>query len=375
MPSAIFTGGLRTPFARAHKGALAGIRPDDLLVELIAASRARRDDLWSLGIDDVIVGCAYPEGEQGYNIARMVAIGAGLEAPGATVNRLCASSLEAAAMAAARVRSGWGRCFLVGGVESMSRVPRRGSNFSESPAIREVCPAAYVPNGDTAENVARQYPQITRAHQEQFAAASHELAHAAWENGDYSAQVHPIQVSRDEFIRVPVDLEKMRGLPPAFSETGVVTAATSSPLSDGAAIGFVMDADMVHSAGIEHGVEILDVASGHVPPDVMGMGPVPATQTILRRNGLAVTDVAAWEINEAFAIQVLASMEELGIPPQRVNEWGGAIALGHPLGASGLRLLMTLHDRLLSGHEPGSLGVATLCVGGGQGMSMLVRSF
>jgi acetyl-CoA acetyltransferase family protein len=366
---------LRTPFARAFKGSYADTRPDDLLVELIRASQKRAPQPWTAPIDDLYVGCAYPEGEQGYNLARMVSIGANLDLPGATVNRLCASSLEAAAMAAARVRSGWGESFLVAGVESMSRVPRRGSNFSESDLIRSVCPAAYIPNGETAEKVARQYPNISRKDQERFAAASHQRADQAWSAGHYRGQVHPFLAERDEFIRVPVDLEKMATLTPAFADDGVVTAATSSPLTDGAALGFVMESEQALSLGISHGVVILDATAGHVAPDVMGMGPVPATQQILKRNGLQASDIAAWEINEAVAIQVLASIQELGIPPERVNQWGGAIALGHPLGASGLRLLMTLHDRLVTEHDPGSLGIATLCVGGGQGMAVLTRSF
>jgi acetyl-CoA acyltransferase len=375
MNKAIFTAGLRTPFGRAFKGVYAETRPDDLVVELLQASRKRHANLWELPLDDLFVGCAYPEGEQGYNLARMVALGVGLEVPAATVNRLCASSLEAVALAAARIRAGWGDCFLVAGIESMSRIPRRGANFSPSARIGEVCPLAYIPNGDTAENVARNYPGISRAAQEAFAAASHEKADAAWSEGMYAGQVHPYLCKRDEFIRVPVDRAKMASLPPAFGDSGVVTAATSSPLSDGATSGFVISAGVAAQAGIEHGIEILDVATAHVPPEVMGVGPVPSTEKLLRRNNLSVVDIAAWEINEAFAIQVLASLESLGIPESRVNNWGGAIALGHPLGASGLRLLMTLHDRMMCDHDPGCFGIATLCVGGGQGLSMLVRSY
>ena len=373
--NAILTAGLRTPFTRAFKGTYAGVRPDDLMVELLTAHRQRWPHLWTHGWEDLFLGCAYPEGEQGYNMARTVAMGCGLDMPGAVVNRLCASSIEAVAMAATRIRSGWGRAYLAGGVESMSRIPRRGANFSESQRIRSVCPDAYISNGDTAENVARQFPHHNRDSQEAFAAASHTLADQAWQDGHYGGQVHPWQAERDEFIRVPVDREKMASLAPVFAEDGVVTAATSSPLTDGAASAAVMDRDLADSLGVTGGVEILDAVTAHVAPGVMGMGPVPATRTLLQRNSLAVAEIAAWEINEAFAIQVLASADELEIPLDRVNRWGGAIALGHPLGASGLRLLMTLHDRLLAGHQVGDYGVATLCVGGGQGMSMLVRRF
>jgi acetyl-CoA acyltransferase len=364
---------LRTPFGRASKGAYKDVRPDDLLVELIAAHRKKHAGLWATPPEDLITGCAYPEGEQGYNIARQVAVGAGLELPGTTVNRLCASSLDAAGIAAARIRAGWGSRFLVAGVESMSRVPRRGSNFSESDHIKVVNPYAYVTNGETAELVATRYDNITRSVQEDFAARSHELADAAFKAGKYAAQIHPYLVAQDEFIRVPVDRAKMASLTPAFRENGLVTAATSSPLTDGATLGWVVDEATARSSGAKAAIELLDYASGHVAPEIMGMGPVPATRTLLQRNRLSVEDIAAWEINEAFAIQVLASLQELGVPLDRVNTWGGALAVGHPLGASGLRLLITLHDRLVAEHPPSAFGIATLCVGGGQGVSVLVK--
>ncbi len=374
MNRAIFTAGLRTPFGRAFKGAYVDVRPDDLLVELLGEHRRRYPNLWDQSAEDLMVGCAYPEGEQGYNLARMVAIGSGLNIPGVTINRLCASSLEAAAMAAGRIKSGWATHILVGGVESMSRIPRRGGNFSESDQIKNANPSAYVPNGTTAENVAKRFPEFSRRQQEDLAADSHENADQAYAQGKYDQQIFPYKIDRDEFIRVPVDRDKMASLKPAFDESGVVTAATSSPLTDGATCGFVVELDQAKSLGVHTYIEILDVAVAHVPPETMGMGPVPATQMILKRQNLSPTDIAAYEINEAFAIQVLASIKEIGIPPDRVNNWGGAMAVGHPLGASGLRLLITLHDRLLAEHPPESYGIATLCVGGGQGMSMLVRS-
>jgi acetyl-CoA acyltransferase len=375
MPIAIFTGGMRTPFCRAHKGALLDQRPDDMLVELLQASRSRLPELLATNTpDDLIVGCAYPEGEQGYNLGRMVAIGLDWPVPGATVNRLCASSLESLAMAAGRVASGWGKHFAVGGVESMSRVPRRGSNFSESESIKQTNPLAYAPNGDTAERVADAYPHLTREKQEALAARSHELAFKAYEDGHYQTHVHSSLSSRDEFIRYPVNHEKIASLKPAFRENGSVTAATSSPLSDGATAGWVLEKSFAQANGIETGLEIVDVAVGHVPPEMMGMGPVPATKIIFERSGITASDLAAVEINEAFAIQVLASLEDLQIDLEIVNCWGGAMSLGHPLGASGLRLMMTLERRMAS-MTAGSLGLATLCVGGGQGMSILVRKF
>ena len=371
MNRAIFFAGLRTPFGRAGKGAYANTRPDDLAIELISAHRVRYPGAWSTIPEDFVVGCAYPEGEQGYNLARMIAIGSGCDSPGVTVNRLCASSLEAVAIAAARIRAGWGNSYLVGGVESMSRIPRRGGNFSESEQVKSNNALAYTPNGETAERVAKQFPNLTRTRQEDFSSRSHELAAAAFDAGKYRTQIHPFLIERDEFIRVPVDRTKMQSLAPAFDPNGVVTAATSSPLTDGATCGFVADFESAKRSGVTWGLEIVDATVAHVAPEVMGLGPVPATQKLLRRNNVKPESLQAIEINEAFAIQVLASIEQLELPADRVNAWGGAIALGHPLGASGLRLVITLLDRLAAEGRAGALGLATLCVGGGQGMSVL----
>lgn len=373
MNRALFVAGLRTPFGRAGKGAYADVRPDDLAIELIAAHRQQFAAAWQSPPEDFVVGCAYPEGEQGYNLARMIAVGCGTPASGVTVNRLCASSLEAAAIAAGRIRAGWGKKFLVAGVESMSRIPRRGANFSESDRIKQQNALAYTPNGDTAERVAKKYPKLSRTAQEDFSARSHELADAAYQAGHYMRQIHPFRIDRDEFIRVPVDRAKMQSLAPAFDPQGIVTAATSSPLTDGVTCGLVVDDASARAAGISFGLEIIDATVADVAPELMGLGPVPATSAILARNKLKPTDLAAIEINEAFAIQVLASLEDLQLPIDRVNTWGGAIALGHPLGASGLRLLITLLDRMSQAGDVGALGLATLCVGGGQGMSVLVR--
>jgi len=372
---AIFTAGLRTPFGRAFKGAYRDTRADDLLVELLRAQADAHSEYVSHGVDDFIVGCAYPEGEQGFNVARMAALGAGLKVPGVTINRLCASSLESVSVAAARVGCGWGQLFLSAGIESMSRIPRRGGGFSESDCIKESSPQAYITMGSTAEEVASHYPHIARSQQEDLAAASHEKAFQAYERGDYQNQIHPFLIDRDEFIRYPANREKMASLEPAFAENGVVTAATSSPLTDGATSGWVMDSETAKSLGVRTGLEILDSTVAHVAPEQMGMGPVPAMQKIFQRNSLTPQDIAAYEINEAFAIQVLASAEQLDLPAERINAWGGAMALGHPLGASGLRLVMTLHDRLAQQDKPSALGIASLCVGGGQGMAMLFRYF
>jgi acetyl-CoA acyltransferase len=373
MNKPIFTAGLRTPFGRAFKGAYKDVRADDLLVEILDAQSRKHTQLWQQGPEDLIVGCAYPEHEQGYNIGRMAALGVGLDVPGMTVNRLCASSMEAVAIAGARVAAGWGDIYLTAGIESMSRIPRRGANFSESDRIKETTPLAYTLMGETAELVADRYPSLPREKQEDLAEQSHTLAFEAYEKGWYADQIHPYLIDKDEFIRYPVNREKMASLAPAFKENGSVTAATSSPLTDGATSGWVIEAKLAKQLGVTAGLEIIDAQVGHVAPEVMGLGPVPATQRIFERNDLSAKDIAAFEINEAFAIQVLASALELDIPLDRVNAWGGAMALGHPLGASGLRLVITLHDRLKQSGQDGALGLATLCVGGGQGMSILFR--
>ena len=373
MNKPIFTAGLRTPFGRAFKGAYKDVRADDLLLEILEAQSKKHPALWELGPEDLIVGCAYPEHEQGYNVGRMAAIGVGLDVPGMTVNRLCASSMEAVAIAASRISAGWGSCYLTAGIEAMSRIPRRGANFSESDRIKEKNPLAYTPNGTTAELVADRYPQFTREKQEDLGAKSHTLAFEAYEKSWYADQIHPYLIEKDEFVRFPVNREKMASLKPAFKDDGSVTAATSSPLTDGATSGWVVESETAKKLGVLAGLEIVDSQVGHVGPEVMGLGPVPATRKIFERNNLLASDIAAFEINEAFAIQVLACAEDLGIPMDRVNGWGGAMALGHPLGASGLRLVMTLHDRLKLASVEGALGIATLCVGGGQGMSILFR--
>ena len=208
---------------------------------------------------------------------------------------------------------------------------------------------------------------------EEFAARSHTLSHEAYEQGRYAGQIHPFLIERDEFIRFPVDRAKMASLKPAFTDDGSVTAATSSPLTDGATSGWVLDMDLAKQLGLSAGLEIVDAQVAHVPPELMGLGPVPSTRKIFARHDLSPEDIAAYEINEAFAIQVLASAEELELPQDRINNWGGAMAIGHPLGASGLRLVITLHDRLRQLGQPGALGIATLCVGGGQGMTILGR--
>lgn len=372
MQKAFFTGGLRTAFGRAQKGAFAETRPDELLIALLEAHQQKYKKVYEKGLEDLLVGCAYPQGEQGFNLARMVALGSGLEIPAATTTRLCASSLDVVASAAGRIRSGLAEKILVAGVESLSRVGRRGADFQESERIKLASPNAYMQMGETAEIVADR-TKIPRGRQEEFSARSHELADQAFTAGFYRDQIFTALLAKDEGIRVPVSLEKMATLKPVFRENGLVTAATSSPLSDGACTGFVLSENEFKNSDEKFALEIVDVTWSHVAPEIMGMGPVPAIQTILQRNSLKIDDIAAIEINEAFAVQALACMDELKLPAAKVNAKGGAIAIGHPLGASGLRLLMTLQARLCELGSADALGIATLCVGGGQGMAILCR--
>ena len=372
MRKSLFVAPLRTPFGRAFKGYLSETRPDDLLVKLLESQKINNARLFDCKIDDLICGCAYPEGEQGYNIARMAALGAGLNLPGLTVNRLCASSMEAVAIASSRVSLKQADVILVAGVESMSRIKRKGAGYSESSLIRERSPKAYVNMGETAEEVAT-ISTISRLQQEDFAARSHELADMAYSKEYYSDHVLDIDgVARDEGIRLPVNREKMASLSPAFKDDGCVTAATSSPLSDGATSGFIVSEQIAKDLNLE-GLEILDCSWGQVAPEIMGLGPVPAVEKLFKRNRLDPEQIDAYEINEAFAVQVLACQQELCLPADRINNWGGAISIGHPLGASGLRLMMTLLGRLRELSKPGTLGLATLCVGGGQGLAILCR--
>ncbi|MEE2925398.1 MAG: thiolase family protein [bacterium] len=372
MRKSLFVAPLRTAFGRAFKGYLSEIRPDDLLVRLLENQKIKYRPLFDYKIDDHICGCAYPEGEQGYNIARMVALGSGLKLPGLTVNRLCASSMEAVAIASSRVSLSQADIVLVSGVESMSRIQRKGATYSESSLIRERSPKAYVNMGETAEEVAT-ISSLSRLEQEDFAARSHELADVAYSRGYYSDYVLELDgVARDEGIRVPVNREKMASLKPAFREDGCVTAATSSPLSDGATSGFIVNETIAKDLRLD-GLEILDCSWGQVAPELMGLGPVPAVEKILKRNKLKPQQIDAYEINEAFAVQVLACQQELNLPLDRINNWGGAISIGHPLGASGLRLMMTLLGRLKKLSKPRALGLSTLCVGGGQGLAILCQ--
>ena len=373
----VIAGYVRTPFHFAKKGALAKVRPDDLAVvaikALVAKTGVKPED-----IEDLLLGCAFPEGEQGINIARAVALLAGLpkSVGGATLNRWCASSMSTIHMTAGSIAAGSGQVFIAGGVESMTRVPMGGFNPMPNPAMDKGDLAAYMSMGLTAENVAKKY-QISRADQEAFAVNSHMKAAKAWADGNYADEVtsvdaNGVTVDKDGCVRPDTNAEALAGLKPAFDAEGSVTAGTSSPLTDGATATLVTSEGYAKANGLPVLARIKGMAVTGCEPAIMGIGPVPATQKLLDRHGLKVDDVDIFELNEAFASQSLAVQRDLSIPDEKINIDGGAIALGHPLGASGARI--TGKAALLLKREGKGLAVSTLCVGGGQGVSTLLEA-
>ncbi len=380
MRSAVIVEAKRTPIGRGIRGAYAATRPEHLGAAVLAAIKPLLAD-WS-ALEDVLVGCAMPEGEQGMNLARMVSFRAGLPitAGAATINRFCGSSQEAMLMAARAIAAGQGDLFLAGGVESMSKVPMMGFNPSVDPFLAEHYPEAYCSMGITAENLAKEYG-ITRREQDEFACLSHQKAAAAWQAGKFDREVVPFEtqgldgkpstLQRDECVRADTSVEKLGELKAAFLAGGNVTAGNSSPITDGAAFLLVMEEGLAKSLGLRPRARILGGAVAGVEPDRMGIGPVPAVKKVLGRLGLTLDQVDAMELNEAFAAQSLAVIREGGYDPAKVNAWGGAIAVGHPLGASGARILTTLLHRLET--DGGRYGVATMCIGGGQGIASVIE--
>jgi acetyl-CoA acetyltransferase family protein len=383
----------RTPVGRAG-GVLAGVRPDDLAA-LVLAEAARRGKLDPAEVDDVILGCAGQAGEDSRNVARIAALLAGfpVEVPGQTVNRLCGSGLQAVASAAQAIRAGEGERFLAGGVESMSRAPwvmrkpdrawPRGAPEVADSALgwrftNPRLPAEWtIAMGQTAEVVARRYG-ITREAQDAFAAESQRRAAEAVGAGAFDAELVPVPlpgggtVERDEPPRPGTTAGALAALRPAFDREGTVTAGNASGLNDGAAALAVASGDAARAAGTAPMARVVATAVAGVSPEVMGIGPVPAVRKALARAGIHAADVDLWEVNEAFAAQVLACLHALELDPARVNVHGGAIALGHPLGSSGARILTTLVHALH--RRGGRLGVATMCIGVGQGIAMVVEA-
>ncbi|TWA87691.1 acetyl-CoA acyltransferase [Azospirillum brasilense] len=373
----VIAGYARSPFAFANKGELAKIRPDDLLAHVVAAL-VERTGVNPQDIEDVVVGCAFPEGEQGMNIARTVSFLAKLPltAGATTINRYCGSSMQAIHQAAGAIQMGAGEVFLCGGIESMSRVPMMGYNPLPHPGLKDHYPEAYCSMGITAENVARRYG-ISRADQEAMAAESHAKAAAAQQAGRLAEEIVAIQtaaglVERDGCIRPGTSGETLSGLKPAFLAGGSVTAGTSSPLTDGASAVLVTTEAYAKANGLPILARIRSVAVAGCAPEVMGLGPVPAAQKALARAGLTIRDIDVIELNEAFAAQAIACMRDLDIDPAKVNLDGGAIALGHPLGATGARI--TGKAAALLKREGKQFALATQCIGGGQGIATVLEA-
>ena len=385
MQEAVIVSAVRTPVGRAPKGALSTTRPDDLAALAIGAALDRVPGLNRAEVDDVILGCAQPEGESGWNIARMAVLRAGLpvEIPGVTVNRLCSSGLEAIAQADLRIRAGGNRVVVAGGAETMSLLPFGGLKPSPNPWLAEHYPAALLTMGLTAERVARHY-EVSREDQDAFALLSHQKAVAAQAAGRFSEELVPVPVTTatpgkkagkpvvsekpfaaDEGPRADTSAAALAKLKPAFHAQGTVTAGNSSQTSDGAAAVVLVEAARARELGLKPLGRLVAYAAAGCLPEEMGIGPVAAIPLALKRAGLTLEQIELIELNEAFAAQALAVIRTLGIDPERVNVNGGAIALGHPLGCTGAKLTATLLGEMA--RRQARYGMVTMCVGGGMG--------
>ena len=370
--SAVICGFARSPFTPAKKGALSGSRPDDIAAEVVKGL-IDKTGLDPNLIEDIILGCAFPEAEQGFNLARMLSFLSDLppSVAGVTINRFCGSSMQAIHDAAGRIAMGSGDVFIAGGVESMTRIPMSGFNPMPNPRLAKEMPEAYTNMGLTAENLAAIY-EIERQTQEEFAIESHRRA----TNAEFNDVIVPITtsdgvVSKDGCIRADSDSRSLARLKPAFKSDGSVTAGTSSPLTDGAAFVLVCSEEFAQTQELEILATIESTAVSGCSPELMGIGPVSATQKALTRAGISLEEVDVIELNEAFAAQSLAVIEELGLDVSKVNVDGGALALGHPLGASGARIVGRAATILARGDA--KIALATMCIGGGQGIATILR--
>lgn len=385
MKDVAIVAAVRSPIGRAIKGSMTKIRMDDLCADLIKEAIRRAGSNFDPElIEDVLIGCAMPEGEQGMNVARMISILAGIriEAGAATMNRFCGSSMQTLHDASRAIALDEGEVFVIGGIETMTNVPMGGFNVSFNNKLYKnpEMPDAYIPMGITAEKVAKKF-DVSREKMDEFALNSHMKAVAATKAGKFTDEILPIEVpdvtggtrtlDADECPREDSTLEALAKLKPAFVEGGIVTAGNSSPLSDGSAIMILMDADKASKAGVDVLALVKSRAVVGVEPEIMGIGPWPATEKLLKRAGLKAGDIDFYEINEAFASQSIVVIDKLGLDPAKANPHGGAIAIGHPLGCSGARILTTLLYDLKN--EGGKRGVATMCIGGGQGIATLIE--
>jgi len=385
MPDVVIAAIGRTPIGRAVKGSLIEQRPDDLGAYVVAEVLKQVPQLDRGQVEDVICGCALPGGEQGHNLGRIIGILAGIDAPGTTVNRYCASSLQAVRMAFHAIKADEGSAFVCAGVESSTRSPlglfadqAETRNPRLFPGNREGLPAAYMSMGETAENVADKCG-ITREEMDRYALHSHMRAVMARKDGIFAREIIPVPLlsgstmTDDDGPRPDTTLEKLATLKPVFREGGRVTAGNSCPLNDGAAAAVVMSRTRARQLGIEPIARIVSAGVSSLEPELMGLGPIESSRQALARAGMTIDDVDVVEINEAFAAQVIPSARGLGIDPfgDTLNPHGGAIALGHPFGMTGVRILATLLNDLRTRDE--TIGLETMCVGGGQGMAMIIE--
>ena len=388
---AVIISAIRTPVGKAKRGGLATVRPDEMAATVIQALLKRTPNLDPAEIEDVVIGCAFPEGEQGLNMARMIALRAGLpdSVPGETINRYCASGVQAIAHAAYAIQSGQIETALAGGVESMSMVPMFGYKFSPNPYFAQDLPHYYTNMGLTAENVALKY-EISREDQDVFALKSNLKATKAVDSGLFDPELVPIDVQitelntkekpvkksftvkRDEGPRADTSLEALAKLKPAFKEGGMVTAGNSSQMSDGAAGVVVMSAEKAARLGLKPLARFVAFAVGGVAPELMGIGPIVAIPKALKLAGLSLNDMDLIELNEAFAAQSLAVIRELDMDESKINVNGGAIALGHPLGCTGAKLTTQLVYEM--GRRKSKYGMVTMCIGGGMGAAAIFEN-
>jgi acetyl-CoA acyltransferase len=383
MNDIIIAEAVRSAVGRGHKGSLSLRRPDELAADVLRGLIARVPQAKG-HIDDVVMGCAMPEGEQGLNVARLIALSAdlGIEVPAQTINRFCSSGLQAIATAAGAIAIGSCDAVIAGGVESMTYVPMTGFHISASPELMASLPAANTPMGITAENVAKKFG-ISREDQDKFAYGSQQKAKVALDKGVFNDEIVPVRAvsfdakgdkvyrdfTVDELPRAETTLEGLAKLPPAFAQGGSVTAGNASPISDGAAAALVMSAAKAKELGVKPLGYFRSFVTVGVDPAIMGIGPLPAVQKLLAKNNLTVADIDLFEMNEAFACQAIYCQRELGIPDDKLNVNGGAIALGHPLGCTGAKLTATALYELR--RRGGRYAIVTMCIGGGQGAAGL----
>ncbi len=396
MPEAVIVAATRSPIGRAVKGSLVSIRPDDLSAQIVKALMAKVPQVEATDVEDLIMGCGQPAGEAGFNIARVVAILSGLESvPGVTVNRYCSSSLQTIRMAAHAIKVGEGDCFIAAGVETVSRYGNGASDTApndvfkpsgERTALRsqggqepwtpaEGMPDIYISMGQTAENVA-EIENVTRLEMDEFAALSQQRAVANVENGFFADEITPVTlpdgtiVSGDDGPRAGTTVDGLAGLKPVFRPDGRITAGNACPLNDGAAAVLVMSDSKAAALGLTPLARVVSSGVSALDPEIMGLGPIGASRQALARAGLSIDDIDLVEINEAFAAQVIPSAKQLGIEWSKLNVHGGSIALGHPFGMTGARIMTTLIHGLQE--IDGRYGLETMCVGGGQGMAMII---